>query len=66
MLSGPANICKAMGIGREQNGADLRGSELFLAEPPEVHPFEIGTGVRVNIAYAEEAAEYPYRFFILA
>jgi DNA-3-methyladenine glycosylase len=65
MLSGPANICKAMGIGREQNGDDLRGEGLFLAEPSEAHLFEIGTGVRINIDYAEEAAEYPYRFFVI-
>jgi DNA-3-methyladenine glycosylase len=65
MLSGPANICKAMEIGKEQNGVDLRGDELFLAEPPEMYPFEIGTGVRINIGYAEEAAEYPYRFFVI-
>jgi DNA-3-methyladenine glycosylase len=65
MLCGPANICKAMEIGKEHNGVDLRGDELFLAEPPEVHSFEIGTGVRINIGYAEEAAEYPYRFFVI-
>jgi DNA-3-methyladenine glycosylase len=65
LLCGPANICKGLEIGKELNGADLRGEALFLAEPPVSVPFEMGTGVRLNLSNAGEAAEYPYRFFII-
>ncbi len=42
LCSGPGKICQAFGIGREQNGTDLCGTEIWIAEaknpgtPPRV------------------------------
>lgn len=64
LTEGPGRMCQAMGIGREQNGKDLLGEELFIARPPEELDisFEILTTPRIGIDYAGEAREYPWRF----
>ncbi|MGB9867803.1 MAG: DNA-3-methyladenine glycosylase [Bacillota bacterium] len=66
MCSGPARLCKAMGIGLSHNGVDLCGSKLFIAElgAPTVGPEAIAAAPRVGIDYAGEAREYLWRFFL--
>lgn len=66
MCSGPAKLCKAMGINLSHNGADLCGNELFISEPdiPWVQPLRITAAPRVGIDYAGEAREYPWRFLL--
>ena len=67
---GPGRLCKALGIGRELNGADLvRSGELFVTEGtrgvgvgrPEG---EVGVGARIGVGYAGEWAEAPLRFWL--
>lgn len=70
-LDGPGKLCKALALTREENGLDLtRGEtlwvtddmgELGLALPPETRP--ICTGKRIGIDYAEEAVDFPWRFY---
>ncbi|MCL2056381.1 MAG: DNA-3-methyladenine glycosylase [Oscillospiraceae bacterium] len=62
LLDGPGKICHAMGIDRSHNARDLLGEGLYLARPFDMPDFNIETGKRINIAYAGEAADYPYRF----
>lgn len=64
MLNGPAKLCACLGLTREDNGLSFLGERLYLTEPA-AEPFEIGVGPRINIDYAGDAAEYPYRFFIM-
>ena len=64
LLDGPGKICKGLGITRKDNGECLYGSRIFIAEPLIAKTFDIGSGKRINIDYAEEAADWPYRFFI--
>ena len=62
-LDGPGKVCKALALTRAQNGLDLCGQELFLCdagEPPAV----IHTGPRIGIDYAEEAVQFPWRFYV--
>ena len=62
-LNGPGKVCKALSLTRAHNGLDLTGEELFLCEgaaPAE----EIHVGRRVGIDYAEEAADFPWRFWL--
>ena len=62
-LDGPGKVCKALGLTRAQNGLDLCGEELFLCDggedPPVIH-----TGPRVGIDYAQEAVQFPWRFYV--
>lgn len=60
LCSGPGKLCQAMGIGREDNGADLCGEDFFFIDTG-LTP-EIDVTRRINIDYAEEAIEYPWRF----
>jgi DNA-3-methyladenine glycosylase len=59
LCSGPGKLTKALGIGLEQNDADL-GREPFLILPPEPGPrLEVLTGPRIGIT---KAVERPWRF----
>lgn len=62
-LNGPGKVCRAMEITRAQNGLDLTGEELFLWDAGETEG-EVRVGKRVGIDYAEEAAEFPWRFWV--
>lgn len=62
-LNGPGKVCRAFGLTRAQNGLDLTGDELFLWDAGE-RPDNIRVGKRIGIDYAEEAADFPWRFWI--
>lgn len=64
-LNGPGKVCQALGLTREQNGLDLTGDVLFvLPAPTPVSPDHIHSGKRIGIDYAEEAVDFPWRFWI--
>lgn len=64
LCSGPGKLCDAMGIDRSCNGLDLSQSKLYLQDAPLHDGEEIEADVRINIGYAEEARDFPWRFFI--
>lgn len=64
LTNGPGKLCIALGLTREHNGLDLTGNELFIVRPHKYKPVDIITSKRINIDYAEEAADYPWRFYI--
>lgn len=68
-LNGPGKLCHGLHIDRELNGLPLGSDALYLADElpglekrPENLPFH--TGERIGIGYAEEAAHFPWRFFL--
>ncbi len=63
LCSGPGKLCAAMGITRSLNGADLCSGPLYLEDAEEVPPDQICVSPRVNIDYAEEFRDVPWRFF---
>lgn len=63
MLDGPGKVCQALALTRAQNGLDLCGGELFLCDAGET-PAVIHTAPRVGIDYAQEAAHFPWRFYV--
>ena len=63
-LNGPGKVCKGLLLTREQNGLDLLGNELFLLDAPAPHPAHIRTGKRIGIDYAQEAVDFPWRFWL--
>ncbi len=65
LTNGPAKLCEAMAIDRSLYGTDLTRPPLYLRHYQDPIPDEmIRTGPRINIAYAEEAVHYPWRFWI--
>lgn len=68
-LNGPGKLCKALALTRAQNGLPLVGPELWVTEedglglPPYEEHRPIRIGKRVGIDYAEEAADFPWRFY---
>ena len=63
LTSGPGKLCIAMAIDRSLNGADLLGEQLYVEEGESEH-FETAATTRIGIDYAEEARDYPWRFYI--
>ena len=63
LTNGPGKLSNALGIDRSCNGADLCGSSLYIEESRE-DSFDITTTKRVGIDYAEEAVDFPWRFYI--
>jgi DNA-3-methyladenine glycosylase len=66
LTSGPGKLCRAFGITRELDGADLvTGLEVWLEETGrEVSAAEVASGPRVGVAYAAEYAARPWRFWL--
>ena len=64
LTNGPAKLCKAMGINKEHNGENLCGEKLYVTQGENQDKFKIVRAKRINIDYAEEAKDYPWRFYI--
>lgn len=70
-LNGPGKLCKGLSLSKAENGMDLTGDTLFLCDDPAdvgiVCPSphrRICAGPRVGVDYAEEAKDYPWRFWL--
>lgn len=70
-MNGPGKLCRGLGIDRSLNGRPLENDVLYLAHDlpeyglerrPGGLPFH--TGKRIGIDYAEEAADFPWRFWL--
>lgn len=67
LCSGPARLCQAMAIDRRLDGVDLVTSEVFFIERARrgrLREDQIVCGPRVGVAYAEEWADKPLRFYL--
>lgn len=63
LTNGPGKLCGALSIDRKYNGLDLCGSVVYIEEG-ESEDFNIVTSKRIGIDYAEEAKDFPWRFYI--
>nr|WP_300815900.1 DNA-3-methyladenine glycosylase [uncultured Acetatifactor sp.] len=65
LADGPGKLCTAMGITRADNDVDMVESQsLYVTEGIKIEPERIQAGKRIGIDYAEEAAEYLWRFYL--
>lgn len=62
LTNGPGKLCQALGISKEQYGYDLTGNKLFITPGIPVAPENICTKPRVNVDYAGEWDQLPWRF----
>ena len=71
-LNGPGKVCKALDLTTAQNKLDLEGDVLFLCDSmadvgltdPVTGPEHICAGPRIGVDYAEEAKDFPWRFWL--
>ncbi len=65
LADGPGKLCIAMDITRADNDIDMVESDSFyVTEGAEILPSQIQVGKRIGIDYAEEAADYLWRFYL--
>lgn len=63
LMNGPGKLTLAMGITRSQNQQSLLGNDFYLFEEKEDPKPQIGVSPRINIDYAEEYVQKPWRFY---
>ena len=64
LTSGPGTLTQALGIKTSMTGMDLLGDQLWIAKSEKPQGFQILTGTRIGVEYAEEDALRPWRFVI--
>ena len=62
--SGPGRLCRAFGIGREEDGSSLLGRDLWLEAGEPLADPQVKRTERIGVHYAGEWAGRPYRFVI--
>ena len=71
--NGPGKVCKALFLSSHENRVDLTGDTLFVCDSladialPEAPPPAgevLRCGPRIGIDYAEEARDFPWRFWL--
>jgi len=72
-LNGPGKVCAGMNIDRSLNNLPYGSEELFICDrlsdaglpdwPEDERVPEVRAGTRIGIDYAEEAVEFPWRFY---
>lgn len=65
LADGPGRLCIAMGITRMDNDVDMvKSGSFYVTEGLRIDPSDIQAGKRIGIDYAEEAADFPWRFYL--
>jgi len=65
LADGPGKMCMAMGITRADNDLDMvESGSFYVTEGIKVSRKKIQVGKRIGIDYAEEAADYLWRFYL--
>ncbi|MBQ8919238.1 MAG: DNA-3-methyladenine glycosylase [Acidaminococcaceae bacterium] len=66
LCSGPGKVCQALGITKKDYGLDLcnKNSPLFLLPFRCFSEEQLAASPRINVDYAEEAAQWPWRFYV--
>lgn len=70
LLNGPGKLCKGLALTPKQNGLSLLGEELYVTDsldglapwPEDGAPVTIAASKRIGIDYAQECADYLWRF----
>ena len=63
LCNGPGKLCSALGIKKEDNGEDLCGGKIYILDGGFT-AMKIKTSPRINIDYAEEYRNLPWRYYI--
>lgn len=71
-LNGPGKVCKGFALTKLENRLDLTGDVLFVCDSladvglpcPDIPTERMRVGTRIGIDYAEEARDFPWRFWL--
>ena len=67
-LNGPGKLCRALAVTRMENSLPADNPTLYLCDSlpglPPVVPKVVRAGRRIGIDYAEEAVDFPWRFWM--
>lgn len=61
LTNGPAKLCQALALQREQNGTDLLHGEIYVLDAPRLSSSKIGRSARIGIVNGKEKK---WRFFL--
>lgn len=65
LADGPGKLCIAMDITRKDNDIDMvESGSFYVTEGRNILPEQVRAGKRIGIDYAEEAADYLWRFYL--
>src|SRR5438876_7585926 len=64
LCRGPGVLCRALGITRAENGADLVRGPLRILDAPPVPAAQVARTARIGVAYAGADAARPWRFVV--
>ena len=65
ITAGPGSVAKALGIDRKLNGISLQGDQLWIEDRGlNFTDDQIAAVPRIGVAYAQEDALLPYRFYV--
>lgn len=72
LLNGPGKLCRGLALTTKQNSLSLLGEELYVTDslarlglppwPGDDAPLDIAASKRIGIDYAQECADYLWRF----
>lgn len=61
LCNGPAKICQAFSITKENDGINLTGEEIYILDAPTVHEGSIVSTTRIGI---KKSIDLPWRYYI--
>jgi len=64
IANGPSKLCMAFSIDKSQNYMKLYEKGDFYIEDSKDEKFDVVETTRIGIEYAEEAIDFPWRFYI--
>ena len=65
LTAGPGALAKALGIDKGLNAKDLMGEEIWIEDNGiQINPLDIVAGPRIGVAYAQDHALLPWRFYV--
>lgn len=64
ITAGPGALAQALGIDKQINAKFLTADEIWIEQAADVDEGEIVSTTRIGVAYAQEHALWPFRFYI--
>lgn len=64
LTNGPGKLSQAMGFNLKCYGEDLCSNRIYIRDSDKIPEYELGYTPRINIDYAGDASQYPWRIVL--